>query len=400
MKRFLLLVFYLLPGLVVMAQEKPDWSVKWDQGVKINRSDGEFKFAFGGRVLFDVMAISQNSELDEDFTAQNGAEFRRLRWYTSGTLYRNIKFKLQFDFAAGDAGVKDAYVEVTKIPWVGNFRAGHFKQPFGFEMATSSKYINFMERGLPYAFTPERDMGFMIHNRQFNNRMGWYLGYFYPTGAVGKYLGNLYRVTGRLAGLPLYKPEGTYTLLHLGLAVEMQVQNSQELNLNERPEDHMAPKYANLIFDAVQNAYVIGTEFSFVRGPFGVQSEYMMAYVNPAEISAALYEKYYYHAFYVQMSWFITGEHKNYSTSKNCYDIITPRNNLGKGKSGAWQVTVRVSQLDLNDRDQSGGGMNDFTLGVNWYLNPATRFTFNYIYSDVYNSGYANIAMIRFQIAF
>ncbi|MEJ2595762.1 MAG: porin [bacterium] len=400
MKRFLFFFIFLSFGLLLMAQEEPSWSVKWKNGVKINRSDGEFKFSLGGRVLYDVMFISQDSRLDEDFEGLNGSEFRRLRWYTSGTLYRIIKFKLQFDFAAGDAGVKDAYVEITKIPGVGNFRAGHFKQPFGYEMATSSKYVNFMERGLTNAFTPERDMGFMIHNREFGNRLGWYLGFFHPAGNVGKFLGNQWRITARLAGLPVYKPDGRYTVLHLGIAAVTQFHDSQVLTLSERPEAHLAPKYANLKFDAVSYAHVAGAEFSFVRGPWAVQSELMFTSVDPAEISDALHTSYLYHAFYIQVSWFITGEHKNYSTSKNCYDIITPNNNLGKGKSGAWELAVRFSQLDLNDRDQNGGGMNDFTIGLSWYLNPATRFMFNYVYSDVFNTGHADIAQVRFQIAF
>lgn len=402
MKHFYLLAALLLFGTLVVGQEveKPTWTVKWDQGVKIDRSDEKFKIKIGGRIQFDVMNIWQDASLSDEFDAQNGAEFRRLRWYTSGTLYRNVKFKLQFDFSAGDAGVKDAYIQIIKIPVVGNFRVGHFKQPFGMEMQTSSKYIEFMERSLTNVFTPERDLGFMIFNTQFNKRLAWFAGYFYPTGSVGKYLGDQYRYTLRLAGQPIYKPEGTYTVLHLGAAFEHQFQHDQSLTYAERPETHLAPKYMNLTIDAVDQANVFGAEFAFVRGPFALQSEYMIASVLPSDTSSSQFTSYNYFAVYGILSWFITGEHRNYSQSSACFSRPTPKKNLGNGGAGAWELAVRVSHLNLNDRDLEGGAMTDFTFGVNWYLNPATRVAFNYIYSDVLDTGYANIAMIRFYVNF
>ncbi len=380
--------------------DKPKWEVRWNQGAEIKSSDGKFKFKFGGRIQFDLFGINQNALLSDEFEAQNGAEFRRLRWYTSGTLYGNIKFKLQFDFSNGDAGVKDTYIEVTKIPWIGNFRVGHFKQPFGLEMQTSSKYVLFMERGLTNAFTPERDLGLMIHNKHFNKRFAWFAGYFFPSGSVGKYLGNQYRMTARVTGLPVYSPEGRYTILHLGIAYENQFQNNEEFILAERPEAHLAPKYVNLKIDAVNRADVFGGELSFVSGRFAVQGEIMLARVKPTSSSSAQFDLYNYYAYYGSFSWFITGEHRNYSSSKASYDRITPKKNLGKGGAGAWELALRFSNIDLNDQDLNGGAMTDFTVGLNWYLNPATRFMFNYIYSDVFETGNANIAMVRFQIAF
>jgi len=44
--------------------------------------------------------------------------------------------------------------------------------------------------------------------------------------------------------------------------------------------------------------------------------------------------------------------------------------------------------------------MNDLTAGLNWYMNPAVRVTFNYIYANVVDLGHANIFQMRFQVAF
>ena len=56
--------------------------------------------------------------------------------------------------------------------------------------------------------------------------------------------------------------------------------------------------------------------------------------------------------------------------------------------------------MNLDNADLNGGVMSDITGGINWYLNPATRVMFNYVYSDVKNIGKANIFQMRFQIAF
>ena len=48
------------------------------------------------------------------------------------SLYKNIDFKLQLDFGGNKSVLKDAYITLTKIPVIGNFRVGHFLQPFSY----------------------------------------------------------------------------------------------------------------------------------------------------------------------------------------------------------------------------------------------------------------------------
>ena len=79
------------------------------------------------------------------------------------------------------------------------------------------------------------------------------------------------------------------------------------------------------------------------------------------------------------------------------------------GGPGAWELALRWSWLDLNDEDVRGGEETNYTLGVNWYLNPNYRLMFNYIYTDVedrggvedgFQDGSANIFAMRFQVDF
>ena len=61
---------------------------------------------------------------------------------------------------------------------------------------------------------------------------------------------------------------------------------------------------------------------------------------------------------------------------------------------------ARYSQLDLNDRLVRGGEMKNFTFGVNWHLNPYSRIMWNYVRSEVEDTGNADILQMRFKIDF
>ena len=104
---------------------------------------------FGGRIMYD-MAVWENTTNDVA-TQMSGTEFRRVRFYNSGKIYGNVKYKLQLDFAGGKIAFKDVWMELNKLPIKGNLRVGHFKEPLRLEAITSSKYITFMERSLPIA---------------------------------------------------------------------------------------------------------------------------------------------------------------------------------------------------------------------------------------------------------
>jgi len=67
------------------------------------------------------------------------------------------------------------------------------------------------------------------------------------------------------------------------------------------------------------------------------------------------------------------------------FDRVVPLHDyhLRKGDGqrgwGAWQVGLRFSYLDLNDKTIQGGTISDWTAGLNWYLNPNMKFQLNYI---------------------
>ena len=404
---FLFVVCFVLTVSRGFAQEKVaepvTWDANWSNGFMLNSSDGNFKLKFGGRIMLDFLSISPGSYYDSIITFNKGVEFRRLRFYNSGLIYNNVSYKLQLDFALGHAVLKDAYINLSKIPVVGNIRIGHFKEPIGLELLASSNNITFMERALTDPLTPERNTGIMFFDNNESGRMTWALGYFLPSNSIGfgLYSGNKFNLSGRITGVPYYETEDGFKLLHLGISLTHQEQDNSAYPLASRPETHLAPKLLLAEIDVVKAVNQYGLEVAYVNGPFSMQGEFISATVVTADESTLQNDSYNFDAYYGYISWFITREHRNYKLASGAFDQVKPKTNFGsEGGTGAFEVGVRYSLIDLDDTDVSGGSMSDITLGLNWYLNPVTRFMFNYLLIDVKDQGKINAYAFRFQVNF
>ncbi len=104
----------------------------WNNGIRMDSADKNFKFKIGGRIMNDYAFFDTNSDADKQYGSDafnTGTEFRRARLYMAGTIYGNVGFKAEYDFAEGDADFKDVYMTMG-VP-MGTMTIGHHKQPFG-----------------------------------------------------------------------------------------------------------------------------------------------------------------------------------------------------------------------------------------------------------------------------
>jgi len=403
--------------LTAKAQEEKgkdtDFNVYWKDGLRFESNDGQFKMQLGGRVMVDWANIDADNPMRREIEQEegnslegNGVEFRRARVFAAGTIYDAVNFKAEYDFADGDTDFNDVYLGLSGVPYVGSIRVGHAKEPFSLEQQTSSNYITFMERALPAAFVPGRNTGFLLKNAVLDKRMTWSAGVFQDADDFGNSFNDFedWNVTGRLTGLPWYEEEGRQ-LLHLGLSYTHQFRDEGDTTVRyrERPESHITD--ANIVntgrfaADAVD---IVNPELALVYGPFSLQGEYFYTWVNSQAADDPEFD-----GFYIYGSYFLTGESRKYSTSNGAFDRVRPKVNFHptEGGWGAWEIGLRYSTIDLSDGAINGGEADNFTAGLNWYLNPNVRWMTNYVYSDVENRANVsdddlNILQTRFQIDF
>lgn len=367
------------------------------------------KGAFGGRIYYDAVGVMS---WDDSLTAYAGSSSegifpRSVRFYSSGRIYEHIDYKLGIDFSGGLASLKCACLRVDQVPRLGRISVGHLKEPFGLEELTSANYLTFMERSLTAPFTPSRNFGLMLNNQAFDSRATWWIGAFRDTDdrgmAIGHWRSSL-SFTGRVTALP-YLSDDNKRLIHLGLAFRRSMHDS--LIYRSSPGVRLQPDFSNTQYiHEVSGWHQGGMELAAVFGPLSVQGEYMSTSFNRPVYdtitgnSKAVNARF--SSAYVQVGIFLTpGDQRAYSLSSATFDRVRPRKRLGaNGGWGALELAARYARLDLVDGKHvvqennftgssliAGGVTDNITIGVNWYLNPATRLMVNYSYSGLANAG-------------
>ncbi len=399
-------------------KEGPEWKAYWKDGLRVERKDGKIKTRWGGRIMLDWANIDAEENFEDALVAEGesgplegtGVEFRRLRFFTSGTLYETMGYKLQVDFTGQDVDLKDAYIDFLKVPYVGTnvIRIGHNKEPISLEELTSSKYITFMERSLPtQAFAPGRNTGILLWNSVLNKRLVWEAGYYYDVGDAGDFFDDHSNtnLSLRVAGTPWYRDK-TH-LLHLGLGYSRKFRDRNRsgarLRFRARPETHITDvRLANTGRFFADGADLLNPEVALVVGPFSAQGEYFYVKTDAPDSNDPRFDGWYLFG-----SWFITGESRRYSQKGGTFGRVKPKNNfhIGQAGWGALEVALRYSDLDLTDKSIEGGEEQDITAGLNWYINPSIRFMFNYVKADLKNrenvpDDKIDIFQARFQIDF
>ncbi|MFW6132737.1 MAG: OprO/OprP family phosphate-selective porin [Planctomycetota bacterium] len=362
-----------------------DFRLYWDDGIRMKTNDGKVKIKFGGRLMYDVGWVSgtdMENALGTDL--EDAAEVRRARLYAAGNLGKDLGFKLQFDFAGGDADLKDAYLQFKHVPFVGSVKVGHFKEPFSLEELTSSKYITFMERALPNTFAPGRNWGVMAMDAPLDERMTWAVGLFRDVDGYGHGEDDgAYNLTARLTGLPIYA-DGGRRLVHLGAAYSLRHADDHSFGaFDAHPEQHWAPDFVNSgSFSDADWQHRFGGEAAMVWGPFSAQGEVMAVNVDTDTGDDACLC-----GFYAYASYFLTGEHRPYKASAGSFGRVKPLRPFREdGGWGAWEIACRYSYVDVTDgvgEQNLGQRQAAATVGLNWYLNNNVRIMWNYLHTCV-----------------
>ncbi|MFV1959964.1 MAG: OprO/OprP family phosphate-selective porin [Planctomycetota bacterium] len=393
-----------------------DFRVYWKDGLRFETRDEKFKMKIGGRIQLDFtyFADSDARRRLEDATGgewNSGAEFRRVRLFASGDVYEYFSWKLQLEFAGAGGGhdvvFKDVYVRIHDLDarfgrFFPNIYVGHFKEFFSLEAMNSSKYITFLERGLPVTtFAPFRSTGIGFFKDFFDERVtvggGWWLET--DDGGAG-YFKDGQALTGRATWLP-WAPHPSQ-FWEVGASGSWRF-TQDGIRYRARPEEHMGDRILDVKLPDATREWRFGGETSFVYDRFSVQGEILGASPDVGTGNNPLYW-----GAYAQVSYFLSGGFRPFKKSYAVFDKVKPcRNFDAKGGGwGAWEVAARWSYLDLDDEGRDGGRATDVTVGLNWYLNPNARISTDYVHSDVKNAqgsgvdGTMDIVSVRFQVFF
>ncbi len=364
--------------------------------------DSRLTIRASARVQIDGMLAKPDDKMESFYgDGTSSLNLRRFQLFAQGTIDHHLRYSLSFNFGA-DPGFGDIFVEGREHGLnvfgyrVGQFRLGSFQEPFSFERVMSSYYTGFLERSLPvWAFAPGSNIGYMVYDTTKNKRFTWAAGFFsWGQNNEANASNSVLSVTSRVTWLPVYR-DGGRRLLHVGGSFSSRDPNG-DTQYRSRPE----ARFVDFLVDTGQfsasRIKLYGLEFVGVRGPLSFQSELIVSEISGTELgSARLWGSY------VQVSWFLTGEHKSYDINMGVFSRVIPKQEsrglFRKKPGGGLELTGRISNVDLVDGSVNGGEMVDFSFGVNWYLSATSAVKFNYINSNVKDRGRANILALRYQ---
>jgi phosphate-selective porin OprO/OprP len=168
-----------------------------------------------------------------------------------------------------------------------------------------------------------------------------------------------------------------------------------QITLSDRPELRIDPSALlstgtlGTAANPVTGAMVYNIEAAATFGSLFAQAEYNHYTVDRRGLGTNKFD-----GAYIMASYTLTGEHRAYNRVTGAYGSITPAHPFSlSGGAGAWEIAARFSYADLRDgvtpglalpaNGVNGGLQQNYTFGINWYVNTYIRFMLNYVHSDI-----------------
>lgn len=361
-------------------------------------------FELRGRIQAEAALVNQSNRNSTIIgTVDDAVGFRRARLGAQGDIGDQVRWVSEFDFAGGNVAFKDVYIAVTNLPFLREVQVGNFCEPFSLEGATSSNSITFVERSPADVFDPAYHWGVGMFSYTDNQRTTFQAGIFRSgSNTTGNDISNSndMQYTARMTALPWYEPgaPGGPRLWHIGGAFSQQHALDNTITYNQGPQSSLltdsddpgSPFQPKITITASQQQ-LYNLQTALALGPLTIQAEW-----NIADIDQIVGGRVVFDGGYVQSSYFLTGEHREYLTKYGCFGPVHVRSPFWRlkgdhgfaGGSGAWEVAARFaytdfvsSNLPLINGQQQGSRDAETTLGVNWYLNDNTRVMFNWVHA-------------------
>lgn len=371
-----------LPSSYQEGKKWNSWDTSWFSGI-----------FFGALALDRQNWLSQNSASEsspigglDDFS---GGEIRALRFGVVGLL----KFSKPWVYTivaatnAFDKGFDtDTDDKVTFFDWrldIPTFAEttlsiGKQKEPISLERVMGMVYLPMQERSaVSDALLPSRNVGVVLSGTGFDQRMTWAGGAFNDWIESGdSFNEGASQFIGRVTWLPLIT-EDESNLLHLGFGLRYS-NNHEGFRTATEPEFNNSPVFVDTGFFSTESSLTYNLETYWRKGPFWLGGEYVLSDIDAPAVGNPNFS-----GFHVTASWILTGEMRGYNYKSGTFKPIQVSKSVYQGGVGAWEISARWSEVDLTDQLVTGGEMQIFSLGLNWYLSQIFNVGLNYRYINL-----------------
>jgi phosphate-selective porin OprO/OprP len=350
-----------------------------------------------------VGATGRETEAARDLS--DGTYFRRARLGIEGIFSQDFSYRLLLEFGGSgteaQGRINDAYVMYTGLaPFA--FQLGAYSPPANLADGTATEDLLFIERSTPAELSRAlggADGRFGLGVRVNGARGLAALTLTGRTATDPEVFDSQQAVVGRLGGLALTAPDynvhlganGTYVLQPPDLSSAASPRYG--IRFRDRPEIRVdSTRLIDTGAIDAEHAYSAGLEFAANWKNVMLQAENFWYGIERRDSTLA---EPRFGGYYVEASWFPTGERRRYAATNAAFQAPKPLLPFdGRGGWGAWELALRYSHTDLNELagvpgtaaaadSVRGGEQSIFGAGVNWYLTPNVKLMFNYLRVDV-----------------
>ncbi|GJD48496.1 Porin P [Methylobacterium crusticola] len=352
-----------------------------DKGITLQAPGEAARLRIGGRLQLDF-GTGRVQQRGFGTVFERPVAVRR-SWIESYlTLGREIELAFQYDFADDTRPIQDAVLAYKGLPDT-ILAFGNMKEPFSLDQLISDNNTLFTERSLADAFAPARNFGFAAGTH--GERWTAVTSVFGGNANTGLDEGGVASTT-RLTYAP-YLSEDRTGVVHLGIAGSYRTlpRDGSPLSLSSRSEAFL---FERRIVDtsAIRDASAIGRlglEAAWQSGPLRIQAEYILTQVGRFGGAPALT----FQGGYVQAGLVLNGRGRRYQLAPAYateYAVFSgiqldDAQRVSRGGAGVFELGLRYSALDLEDRTVRGGIEQDVTVGLNWYPDRNIRFVLDYV---------------------
>jgi len=300
----------------------------------------------------------------DKLTLTSGAQFRRLRATARWRLAEDWRLYLETGVRSGNVKAQRMWVQYRpRAHW--RINAGLISVPFGLDWQTSSSNGAFAERALTTALNEQYQTGISasLGAKTSNIRLGVFTNNPFDSARDRTYG---WSVAGTATTM-LWAD--TDTQLHGLLSLQFR-QPDGNLRLRARPETHISGQRLvdTGVIKSIDSVWRSGIGLIYTRGAKSLATEYIRV-----RLARGLRRDAVFSGWYIQGRWALTGESRRFSERQGTFTRINPQRRIG-----AWELSVRMSHLDLEDAGILGGRETNYTVGLNWYASRNIRVLANY----------------------